>query len=145
MMYFRYSPRTSTHRGMTTLHRPLLLVLLCTAACVTTEAPVDVDEPIDDAEPGKDDSAPLRHYLLTAHVPIGELGARTLSRAGGGTMRCMDEVVRESCAVTAEDVIAAASLGIASEVLLDEIEEHPVIARGHLVRIDGRVVLRISA
>lgn len=125
--------------------RPLLLALLCTSACVTADDTVDVDEPVDDMELGKEDSAPLRHYLLTASVPAGEVGMRTLSRAGGGTLRCMDEVVREACAVSEYDLVPNASLGVYPLELIDELEDHPVIARGRLVRVDGRVVLKISA
>lgn len=125
--------------------RPLLLILLCASACVTAEDTVDVDEPVDDTEPGKDDSSALRHYLLTANVPVGEVDMRSLSRAGGGTLRCMDEVVRDACAVTDLDLVPAVSLGISSGELLDELEDHPVIVRGRLARIDGRIVLRISA
>lgn len=115
-------------------------------ACATDPEPLDTDEPLDWTEADKaDTTGAYRHYLLAAD-PDTE-GERTIwmSRAGGGTLRCPDDVVRERCEVTAYDFLPTLALRENPEAVFAELLDRAMIARGRLVRTDdGRVYLRAS-
>jgi hypothetical protein len=143
-MYFRYPRNLGTHVRMTTLR--LLATIFALTACVTEE-PTDVDDAITEDEAGKaDEVQAYKHYLIVAGWQGDELTGRYLLRAGGGKLRCPDDVVRERCEITDYDLVPTLGLDESPTVILDEIEDHPMIARGRLVRTDDdRVYLRMSA
>lgn len=122
---------------------PRLALCCLLAACAAAPAD-DVDDAVDGAEADKADSTgAYRHYLLWAEPSDG---TRWLARAGGGSLRCPDDVVREACEVTSADFLPTLGLDATPDVVFDELERHAMIARGRLIRTDeGRVYLRASA
>src|SRR5687768_130658 len=112
-------------------------IALFSTACV--DEPPSSDDDIDDAigedELGKTDSAgAYRHYLLWADpTDDNEAGKRYLARAGGGSLRCPDEVVRDVCELTLEDLVPATGSKIDPNIVFDELADHAVIVRGRMV------------
>ena len=120
------------------MHRIFLLVLV--AACTATE----VDDAID-AEEGKADSI-SRHYLLWAASSQhpGTLGY--YARAGGGELRCPDGEIRERCELSAEDLeLSSRFSATTSAQVIDELEDHSIIARGRIVQSGDRIYLYATA
>jgi len=117
------------------------LFLLAFSACVDT---AETDEPIDEADVAKADTAgAYRHYLLA--IDPDHPDYRLLSRANGSTLRCPETgEVAEHCSITEQDL--QLTTHDALDVVIDELEDHPIIARGRMVRTtDGRIYLRASA
>jgi hypothetical protein len=120
-----------------------IALLLVTATACIDEATEPFDDAVADTD-GKADAADARHYLLTSERVPGDPEARTLRRAGGGKLRCPDGEVAEACAIV--DFETTPGLSATAAVLLDEVEDHPIILRGRIVkRADERIVLRVSA
>lgn len=143
-MYFRYRSGLARSGPMTNLR--LVLLALALPACMSDEIS-DLDEAITEDEVGKaDEVQAYKHYLLVAGDP-GDVGTgRYLVRAGGGRLRCPDDVVRDRCEITDYDLVMTSGLDEVPGVLIDELETTPMIARGRLVRTDDdRVYLRMSA
>ena len=144
-MYFRYPARFATSLGMTNL-RFCATVLVLVSGCVTDE-PSDLDDAITEDEAGKaDEVQAYKHYVLVT----GELGdagtGKYLVRAGGGKLRCPNDVVAERCEISDYDLVPTLGLDESPLAVLDEIEDHAMIVRGRLVRTDDqRVYLRMSA
>jgi len=145
-MYFRYARDSRTSLRMTNLNL-LALLALTISGCVTDDAAPDIDDAISEDEAGKaDEVQAYKHYVLVAGEPGDEGTGRYLARAGGGKLRCPDDVVRERCEITDYDLVPTAGLHEVPGVLVDEVEDHAMILRGRLVRTDDdRVYLRMSA
>ncbi len=142
MMYFRYRSGLARSALMTTLR--LLLLALVLPSCIDSDD--DVDDAITEDELGKADQVQAyKHYLLVSGEP-GEQGTgRYLTRAGGGKLRCPDDVVRERCEISDFDLVATPGLHEEPGVVVDELETTPMIARGRLVRTADRVYLKMSS
>jgi hypothetical protein len=123
----------------------LCLSALLVSACAV--APGDeVDEPLTETDAGKaDEIGDYRHYLLWAEPSEDGTGPRHLARAGGGSLRCPDGVIREVCDIEAFDFLPTLGLRESPDAVFDELAEHAMISRGRLVRTDTRVYLRASA
>lgn len=121
-------------------------VLVLVSACVTDE-PSDLDDAITEDEAGKaDEVQAYKHYVLVTGEPGDEGTGKYLVRAGGGKLRCPNDVVAERCEISDYDLVPTLGLAEVPGVIIDEIEDHAMIVRGRLVRTaDQRVYLRMSA
>ena len=115
------------------------------AACIADTADPAIDEALTEVEGGKaDEVGDYRHYLLWADPSADD--RFWMARAGGGALRCPDDVVRETCEVTSLDVVPTSGLRANPDTVFDELHDHAMIARGRLIRtVDDRVYLRASA
>lgn len=119
----------------------LALVLLPLTACVTEAPEPEVDEAISEEDAGKaDEVQAYKHYLLYAD----ERGPK-LVRAHGGALRCPDDVVREVCEIDQYAISPTAGFTTPTDVLIDELEQHPVIIRGRLVRVSSTDTVHLRA
>ena len=122
------------------MHRFALIALL--AACATDPAD-DFDDAV--ADDGKADSV-SRHYLLTNAPFPDESDALTLTRAGGGKLRCPNGEVADACPMYVGDLETTPGLSTTADVLRDEALDHAIVLRGRIVKLaDDRIVMRATA
>ena len=134
-----------------TLIATLGLAMTATACLADEPSEDDIDDALDASEldDGKADGSSSRHYLLW-HRPGVELYFAAFGRAGGGRLRCPDGEVREYCEIEGSDLrlgpaVAGAGEQGASDLVIDELNDRSMIARGRLIREGDRVYLHATA
>jgi hypothetical protein len=113
-------------------------------ATVANEAADGDDDLVAADTVGKADGPALHHYVVWSVRSAASVLPRYLRRAGGGRLHCADGTLSATCVIDSDFIAPTAAVSAESAVIFDELEDHPMILEGRLVKVDGRVQLKTT-